>query len=462
MTYSPLIVVAEDDIATCQSIAGILEKAGFTTECCQNGLEALKVIKKRPVDLVVTDFHMPEMDGLELLKTARGSGIRIPFIIITAYGCVDTTYKALELGASAFLTKPIDAEAIVTKTKNVLYPGKQTKPLNCLQDEICPEFHGVNIIGTSQKMKKAYQYISKSAESEASVLITGESGTGKELAAKAIHYNGKRKNGPFIAVNCSVFSQGTLESELFGHVKGAFTDAVSDRRGRFELANKGTLFIDEIGDMPIDIQVKMLRVFQEKQFERVGGEASLFSDFRLIAATNKDLKKRIESGQFREDLYYRVNVIHIHMPPLRERMPDIPALIEYFLNAYNGIYRKHIKTLSLDALKALQKSTWRGNVRQLKNVIESAVAMCEGNMIDVEHLPPEILDTEAHPICTDILTTDILAFASLPEAVAVFEEQMIRRALKTHNGIKTHAARALGIAERGLSYKMKKYGIHPH
>jgi len=457
MAYHPFIVIVDDDRATCQMIEDTYLKSGFITSCCQNGLEALRLIKEKPVDLVVTDFRMPEMDGLELLRATRGMGIQTPFIIITAHGCVDITFKALEFGAAAFLTKPLDPGALITKTKNVLYPGRQSKHCNCPRNETCPEIQGVNIIGAGRKMKRVYQYIAKASSSEASVLITGESGTGKELAAKAIHYNGCRKDGPLIAVNCSVFSKGTLESELFGHVKGAFTDAVSDRRGRFELADKGTLFIDEIGDVPIEIQVKLLRVFQEKQFERVGGEESISSDFRLIAATNKDLKQRIESGQFREDLYYRVNVIHLHMPPLRERMGDTPDLIGHFLDLYNGVYHKQIKTLSVEALRILQKSPWHGNVRQLENVIESAVAMCEGNMIDVEHLPPEIRDTETTPTYPDIQPS-----ASLPEAVAAFEKQMIRRALKTHNGVKSRAARALGIAERGLSYKMAKYGISRH
>lgn len=454
MVHNPLIIIAEDDRATCCMAAAALEKAGFASACCQNGAEALTIIKEKAVDLVLTDFLMPEMDGLELLKTARGLGFKIPFIIMTAHGCVDITFKALEFGASAFLTKPIEPGMIVTKTKSILFPEKTPQDFGPPESDADYHFEGANIIGTSRDMKRVYQYITKAADSEANVLITGESGTGKELAAKAIHYNGKRKNGPFIAVNCSVFSKGTLESELFGHVKGAFTDAVNDRRGRFEMADKGTLFIDEIGDMPIETQVKLLRVFQEKQFERVGGDESIFSDFRLIAATNKNLQKRIESGKFREDLYYRVNVIHIHTPPLRKRMADIPDLLKHFLELYNGIYHKNIKTLSLEALKVLQQCRWQGNVRQLENVIESAFAMCDGNMIDIEHLPPDILDIE-----TNFADGDFLTSASLPEAVAAFEKQMIRQALKTHNGIKTRAAKALGIAERGLSYKMEKYGI---
>ncbi len=434
--------------------AATLEKAGFKAACCLNGLEALEIIQEKSVDLVLTDFRMPEMDGLELLKTARGLGFSVPFIIMTAHGCVDITFKAMEFGASAFLTKPIEPGAIVTKTKSILYPGKTLHKPDLPDNEICYNFEGVKIIGTSPEMKRVYQSITKAAASEANVLITGESGTGKELAAKAIHYNGKRKSGPFIAVNCAVFSKGTLESELFGHVKGAFTDAVNHRRGRFELAHQGTLFIDEIGDVPLETQVKLLRVFQEKQFERVGGEESISSNFRLIAATNKNLKKRIESGKFREDLYYRVNVFHIHTPPLRKRIADIPALLKHFLEVYNGIYHKNIKTLSVEALKILMKNRWRGNVRQLENVVESAVALCEQDMIDTEHLPPEMLDTEISSAYDDISLS-----ATLPEAVAEFEKQMILQALKTHNGIKTRAARALGIAERGLTYKMEKYSI---
>jgi len=454
MNHKPLIAIVEDEKATRHLVIKTLEKAGFRTTGCADGREALKILKNRPLDLVITDYQMPEMDGLELLKRAREHGIKTPFIIITAYGSIDVTLEALEIGAAAFLTKPLDPSAIIAKTKSVLYPHEQPDQPNYQEAEIPPELPGGRIIGSSPDMKRVYHHIHKASKSDASVLITGESGTGKELAAKAIHYNSWRKNGPFVPVNCSVFPKGTLESELFGHVKGAFTDAVSDRLGRFEMAHQGSLFIDEIGDLPLDIQVKLLRVFQEKQFERLGGEKTLYSDFRLISATNSNLKELTHTNLFREDLYYRINVIHIHMPPLRERMQDIPDLLKHFLALYNHTYQKDIKTLSVEALRILQRNSWKGNVRQLENVIESAVTLCEGNLIDTQHLPPEISIPEDDGLLGNPITP-----ASLTEAVAEFEKNMIQRALKTHNGIKTHAAKALGIEERGLSYKMTKYGI---
>jgi DNA-binding NtrC family response regulator len=286
------------------------------------------------------------------------------------------------------------------------------------------------------------------------VLITGETGTGKELAARAIHYNGLSKNGPFIAVNCSAFSGGTLESELFGHVKGAFTDAHRDHKGRFELADQGTLFMDEVSDIPLNIQVKLLRVLQEKRFERVGGQSTLSSDFRLIAATNQNLKDLVKKELFREDLFYRLSVINITMPPLREHPEDIPLLTKHYLKQYTQINKKDIKTFSLEAMKLMQSYTWPGNVRQLENAIESAVAMCEGNMIKIADLPLEMSDLtpEKNDDSGNLQ-------GSLPQVVAAVEKQMIQKALDKNEWIKARAARMLGITERVLSYKIDKYDI---
>jgi len=454
MPSSKNVLVAEDDRSTRELISKTLAKHGFIVQPCIDGFEALAAIESSAVDLVIADYQMPKMDGLELLKTASDAGHIIPFIIITAHGGFDSTISAMELGAVAYLTKPVEPIPLVIEVKKALNFGSIQRELNYLQKEVQKKYRFDNIIGKSQPMQNVYDYIHKASASNANVLITGESGTGKELVARAIHYSGLRKNGPFIAVNCSVFSKGTLESELFGHVKGAFTDAVKDRKGRFELADQGTLFIDEIGEIPSDIQVKLLRVLQEKQLERVGGEETISSDFRLIAATNKNLKDLIESKEFREDLYYRLNVINISMPPLRERKEDIPDLLKYFLDAFNQAYGKNIKTFSIEALKIFQEHPWPGNIRQLENAVESSVALCDGDMIHTRHLPLELTS-----LSTEDTNFRELNFQSLPEAVEVLEKEMIQRSLKQYNSVKAHAAKALGINERVLSYKMTKYNI---
>jgi DNA-binding NtrC family response regulator len=301
-------------------------------------------------------------------------------------------------------------------------------------------------------MKTVYHHIHKASKSLANVLITGETGTGKELAARAIHYNGLARKGPFVAVNSSVFSEGTLESELFGHEKGAFTHALKDRKGRFELADRGTLFLDEIGEISSHIQVKLLRVIQDKRFERVGGQETIQSNFRLITATNQDLRELVAAGKFREDLFYRLSIININMPPLREHPEDIPLLIKHFLKKYTADTQKDIRTLSIDALKLMQSFPWPGNVRQIENALESAVAMCEGNMIRVRDLPLELQDL---PVETDA----DLPKGSLPQVVESVEKRLILKAMEQSGGIKAQAAKRLGITERILSYKIDKYAI---
>ena len=349
---------------------------------------------------------------------------------------------------------PFDPKEIVLAVQKALNIEQVKRELSQLQEEVWAKYSVENLIGQSSSMRNVYKKIYKASESSANVLITGETGTGKELAARAIHYNGIYKKGPFIAVNCSAFSKGILESELFGHVKGAFTDAVRDHKGRFELADQGTLFLDEVGDIPLNIQVKLLRVLQEKQFESVGGSKTLYSDFRLIAATNKDLKELLKQNLFREDLFYRISVINITMPPLAEHTGDIPLLIEHFLKHYTRIVNKDVKTLSMEAMKLMQNYSWPGNVRQLENTIESAIAMCDGNMIKVTELP---LELRRLPSEKDSDSNEYQG--SLPQVVGRVEKMMIQKALDQNGQIKARAARDLGISERILSYKIKKYGI---
>ena len=454
MANKPKILLVDDDPNLLKLMQFNLEKQGFAVIVCRDGIAAKDLIDRNPVDMIISDYMMPKMDGLQLLRTLRKEGRDIPFVLITGYGSIDSTMEAIELGTVEYLTKPFDPQEITLVAKKVLNIGQVKKELSRLQTEVRAKYSVENMVGQSPSMQEAYRNIYKASRSAPNVLITGETGTGKELAARAIHYNGPFKRGPFISVNCSAFSKGTLESELFGHVKGAFTDAHRDHKGRFELADQGTLFLDEVGDIPLSTQVKLLRVLQEKQFECVGGQETIHSDFRLISATHRDLRDLVDKGLFREDLYYRLRVIAINMPPLREHPEDIPLLIKHFLKHYNNINNKDIKTLSLEAMKAMQNYSWAGNVRQLENAIESSVTMCDGNMIKITDLPLELSDLPSEK------NADIDDFqGSLPEVVASVERRMIQKALDQNDWVKARAAKSLGISDRILSYKMNKYGI---
>lgn len=454
MNRDLIILVADDDRTTTTIFHNTLEKQGFSVVCADDGIQALKALDKHPVDLVIADYQMPGLDGFELLIAMKEKGLDIPFVMVTAHGSVDMTMEAMRLGAVEYLVKPVDPIDIVLVVEKALNISRIKGKLTRLQKEVESKYQFKNIIGQSAQMQALFENIHKAARTRANVLISGESGTGKELAAKAIHYNGPHSQGPFVAANCSAFSIGTLESELFGHVKGAFTDAHRDHKGRFELAHNGTLFLDEVGDIPLEIQVKLLRVLQEKTFERVGDQKELFSDFRLISATNRDLKTLVSKGLFREDLYYRINVINIATPALRDHPDDIPLLLSRFLKQYGKTNNKEIKTLSMNAMKLMQAYKWPGNVRQLENAIESAVAMCDGAMIRTSDLPLEL----ASPYSEKVLGPDTYR-GTLPEVVERVEKHMIISALEQNQWVKAHAAKTLGVSERIVSYKMASYGI---
>ena len=454
MTDNPKILLADDDPKFQKLMRRILEKHGFEVTVCNDGIEAKEAIDHNSIELIISDYMMPYMNGVQLLKALREEGRDTPFILMTAYGSIDSTMEAIKLGTVEYLTKPFDPEEIVLASQKALNMGHVKRELSELREAVRAKYSFENLIGQSPSMQEAYRNIHKASQTSTNVLISGETGTGKELAARAIHYNGLPKKGPFIPVNCSAFSGGTLESELFGHDKGAFTDAHRDHKGRFELADQGTLFLDEGSDIPLSIQVKLLRVLQEKRFERVGGQKTLRSDFRLIAATNKDLKDLVKRGLFREDLFYRLSVINIAMPSLREHPDDIPLLTKHFLKHYTRINKKDIKTLSLEAMKRVQSYFWPGNVRQLENAIESAVAMCEGNMIKTADLPLELSEQ-----ASETVSYSNEHQGSLPQTVAAVERQMIRDALDKDEWVKARAAKALGISERVLAYKMDKYGL---
>jgi two-component system NtrC family response regulator len=446
------ILVADDDRIQLSILKRKLQKHGFEVVTCKDGREAKEEVERNPVDLVIADYMMPNMDGLELLDALRKDGVEIPFIIITAYGDIDSMMVAFKLGVTEYLNKPFDPDELVITVQKALNIGQITRKLSRLQEEVESKYRFEGLIGQSASMRAVFTHIHKSAQSIANVLISGETGTGKELIAKAIHYNGPNKNGPFIAANCAAFAEGTLESELFGHVKGAFTNAHRDHKGRFELADQGTLFLDEVGDIPLSTQIALLRVIQEKKIEQVGGQTTIHSHFRLIAATNKELKKLIKQGQFREDLYYRMSVINIALPLLRERKEDILLLIKYFLKMYSRINKKEVKTISIEALKLMQGYSWPGNVRQLENTVESAVAICDGDTVKIADLPLELSD-----IPTEKNDEKEQFNGTLPQIVEQVEKQMIKKALDQNAWVKVRAAKALGINERVLAYKMNKY-----
>jgi two-component system NtrC family response regulator len=400
---------------------------------------------------------MPGMDGVELLSRIKEIAPNIPVIVMTAHGSVEKAVEAMQKGAYTFIQKPFENEELLSHISKALSIYRIVQENVRLRDAISSTYSFDNIIGKSKPMKDLYEIIRKVAPTNANVLIEGESGTGKELVAKSIHYNSDRKSNALIAVNCSAFAESLLESELFGHEKGAFTGATSRKKGRFELADKGTLFLDEIGELPLGLQVKLLRVLQEKSFERVGGVKSVLVDFRLIAATNKNLEKEVKNGLFREDLYYRLNVVKAKIPPLRERKEDIPLLVSHFINKYaiEGQSSMKARGITQDAARLLFGQQWKGNVRELENAIERAVILSSDEDITPADLP---LSIRQH-IGLDLDLDGIPENAGLAETLLSVEKRMIQRAMGLAGGVQTRAADILGIGKSGLNQKLKKYGL---
>jgi DNA-binding NtrC family response regulator len=407
---------------------------------------------------------MPKVDGMTLLRRALQEDPDLPVVMITAHGTVDTAVEALKIGAFDYLTKPFDKDEV----RQIVAKALKTRQLAGAEASGSQRAPGARfgIIGTSTGIADLYAILERVADTPTTVLITGESGTGKELVARALHDHSSRKDKPFIKVNCAAIPKELIESELFGYERGAFTGAVSSKPGRFELANGGTLFLDEIGEIPVEMQVKLLRALQESEFERVGGIKTIRVDVRLVAATNRDLKKLLAGGTFREDLYYRLNVVPIRLPALRERAVDIPLLVVHFLGRFNERLKKHVVGVEPDALDVLSSYAWPGNIRELENVVERAVLFCDTQNVRVQDLPPEVRGTLA-PAQAPITDADLqAAFASeggLKEHVKVamnrLERELVGRALAQTSGNVTHAARLLKISRKGLQLKMKELGL---
>jgi len=423
---------------------------GFIVETAQSGKEALEKLETFSADIVITDVKMPEMDGLELLKIIKTKFPTVFVLITTAYGSIENAVEAMKLGAFDYIPKPLNFSLIQTLIKKIVGPNIGLHE-GCVKEEINIENHQFeNIIGQDEKMSKVYETIEQVSQTKVSVLITGESGTGKELIAEAIHYRSPRRDKPIIALNCAALTEGLINSELFGHEKGAFTGAINTKKGSFELADGGTIFLDEIGDMPISTQISLLRILETGTFSRVGGTDTIKVDTRIICATNRDLLNSIDDRLFREDLYYRINVVSIHIPSLRERKSDIPILANYFLQKYCEEIKKSIANFSRTAMNILTEYNWPGNVRELSNVIKSAVVFCKGKQINPDVLPEHIKETSQMSPFTFSLPS-----RSLPNV----ESTLIQTVLQEKNWNLNQAARELCIARGTLYSKMKKYGI---
>ncbi|MBC8393702.1 MAG: sigma-54-dependent Fis family transcriptional regulator [Deltaproteobacteria bacterium] len=451
------VLIVDDEKNYPPILSAVLEEEGFETLSAYSGKEALKVLENSDVDMVLADMKMPVMDGIELLENIKNRDPDLPVIMMTAYGTVEKAVEAMQKGAYSYILKPFDNERLVLYVNKALAMYRVVKENRQLRSAVASRFSFGNIIGKSKPMQDVFETIRKVAPTSATVLIEGENGTGKELVAKSIHFNSQRRGNPFVAVNCSALAENLLESELFGHEKGAFTGAVSAKKGRFELADGGTLFLDEIGELSQSLQVKLLRVLQEKSFERVGGIKAITVDIRIIAATNKTLKEEVAKGSFREDLFYRFNVLSIVLPPLRQRQEDIRLLVDHFIKKYSGERRSDIPITRLDSEveRFFYDYNWPGNVRELENVIERAMILCPGETITVSDLPKDFKETVRDTNFLDGIPKN----ATLYETIDTIEKKMIERALELSDNIQANAAELLGIGRSGLNKKLRKHGI---
>lgn len=455
------ILVVDDEPNYLVVLSELLKDEGFEVFTASDGNSGLKIVDDVDLDVVITDMQMPGMDGMEFLKHIKGKISDLPVIVVTAFAEVDKAVEAMTNGAYSYLAKPFSNEELIITLNKAAHHFSLIRENTRLRDEIKGKSGFSGMVGKNPKMLQVYQLIEKVSPTHASVLITGESGTGKELVAKAIHMNSPRESESFIAVNCAALSENLLESELFGHEKGAFTGAVSMRKGRFELAHNGTIFLDEVGEIPLALQSKLLRVLQEKTFERVGGGRTLEVDVRILSASNKDLREEVAANRFREDLFYRLNVIPVNLPALRERMDDMHLLAAYFVEKYKTELGKPELSLSQDALKLLMKLPWEGNIRELENTIERAAILCSDNVIDSEDVQPDTLYGEVKSsLNQDIdFQTLIPEGASLNEVLYSIEKNMLVQALADTDNVQARAAEKLGITKSLLQYKMKKYQI---
>jgi len=445
---APRILVIDDEEKMCWALDRALSYENYQVVTATRGLQGIELAKKNDFSLVILDLKMPDMDGIEVLTEIKKINPSLPVIMITAHGTIDTAIEAMKIGATDYITKPFKLDEIKLQIKKSLHLSNLENQVDFLRQELGKKYG--KMVGQSDAMKEVAFLIQQVAKTGATVLITGESGTGKEVVAVEIHKASNRVDKPFVAVNCAALPEQLLESELFGHEKGAFTGATSKKKGRFEIADTGTIFLDEIGEMPISMQAKLLRVLQERCFERVGGTETIDVDVRVIATTNLDLANAISHGTFREDLYYRLNVMRISMPPLRSRKEDIPLLVNHFLKKFDPSNSKKISSV---AMKILTSYNWPGNIRELQNAIERALIVCQGAEIKPEHFPKDLLNS------LEETTTPVLNIAEGGFSLEEMEKHLIIKALEKHNYNQTKVAKYLGISRPTLLYRLKKYGI---
>lgn len=451
------VLIIDDEKNMCHMLEMMLSKAGYTTESVPDGIEALECMKKSDFHFILCDIKMPRMDGMTFLKNAREKYPDKTYIMMSAYGTIEIALESIKEGAYDYISKPFKTDEVLLTLKKAEERERLKQENLNLKDRIKKieqKYSFSNIIARSEAMAYVFDLVDKVAEHKTTVLITGESGTGKELIARAIHSSGSRASGPMVNIDCGAIPENLLESELFGYKKGAFTDAVRDKPGRFEEADRGTIFLDEIGELPLPLQVKLLRVIQEEEITPLGGMGSKKIDVRVIAATAKDLKKEAVDGRFREDLYYRINVMSIHLPPLRERRGDIPLLVGYFIDLFNKKLKKNIEGLSSRAMPILMEYPWPGNVRELENVMERAILLASDRWITPAVLPSHMTEARKHPpyFCTE----DTL---SIKKASQWMQRNLIERALKQTGGNRTQAAKLLEISRPMLLAKIREFNL---
>ncbi len=453
------LLVLDDEKNYLLVLEALLSDAGYTVTALNDPETGLAFLEESEVDVIVTDMKMPKITGREVLEQVKKNWPHIPVLIMTAFGSIESAVEVMKYGAFDYITKPFSNDELLLSVHNAAELARMHRQYRVLRENLEERYGMHQIIGKSRAIRETLAMVDRAAPSRSTVLISGESGTGKELVARAIHFSSPRNKGPFVSVNCMALNPGVLESELFGHEKGSFTGAVAMRRGRFEQAGGGTLFLDEIGELTPELQVKLLRVLQERRFERVGGTEGVEVDIRVVAATNKNLQEEVEKGNFREDLFYRLNVVHIALPPLRERREDIPLLVAHFVDKLareNGVTPK---TFTPEALDYMTGYEWPGNIRQLQNVVERCLVLVSGDTIRVDDLPPELRDEEAQlKSAVDLLPVQL----DLADTLERIEAALIRRALVRADFVQVKAAELLAISKSLLQYKLKKYNITGH
>ncbi|MBX7136349.1 MAG: sigma-54 dependent transcriptional regulator [Oligoflexia bacterium] len=453
------VLVIDDDQAVRSSLCLNLEQAHYAPRGVESGVRALELLKTEKFDIVLCDLRMPEVDGIEFIRRCKEVNPHTAIVLMSGFGSHELALDAMKAGAYDYISKPFAVEELIFTLRKIEEREKLKEENEELKSALTQKYNFSNIIAQSQSMRDIFETVKRLANFNTTVLITGESGTGKELLARAIHHNSPRRGRPFIAINCGAIPENLMESELFGHKKGAFTDASRDKRGLFEEASGGTIFLDEIGEMPPHLQVKLLRALQEQQIRRVGDEELVTIDVRVIAATLRDLEEDVKMGRFRDDLYYRLNVVSMHIPPLRERPEDLPVLIQHFLKKHNKRLGLNVKGVDPEALRCMLAYYWKGNVRELENCVERALVLTDSEMIDLESLPAQ-LRKPAAPVAAvsqlDSIPDDNL---SIKQRTKALEVDLIQKALKKTAGNRTHAARVLEISHRALLYKLKEYGL---